>query len=160
MVHGSLATPFGPLTLFADADGLVSLAWEGQPCGLLSPLLLRAIEELDAYFEGTLTRFSMALKPAGSQFQRRVWQRLVAIPYAATVTYGALARELATAPRALAGACARNPLPIFIPCHRVIAADGSLGGYSGAGGTATKAALLALERRHAAQPASTKDLDR
>ncbi len=152
MAHGSTLTPFGPLSVFADADGIVCASWQDHPCGLLSPLVLRAIEELEAYFAGTLTRFSIPLAPRGTAFQRKVWSRLATIPYATTVTYGDLARELATAPRALAGACARNPLPILIPCHRVIAADGGLGGYSGAGGTTTKAALLTLEQRCRVMP--------
>lgn len=146
MAHGSLATPFGPLTVFADRDGLVAVRWHDHPCGLSSPLLLRALEELEAYFAGALSRFTVPLNPAGTAFQRRVWRRLGEIAYAATVCYGDLARELATAPRAVAQACARNPLPIVIPCHRVVAASGGLGGYSGAGGIATKRALLALEQ--------------
>lgn len=146
MAHGSLVTPFGPLTVFADQDGLVAVRWHDHPCGLSSPLLLHAIEELEAYFAGSLTRFTVPLNPTGTAFQRRVWRRLGAVAYANTIRYGDLARELATAPRAVAQACARNPLPIVIPCHRVVAADGGLGGYSGAGGTNTKRALLALEQ--------------
>ncbi|HRK96528.1 MAG TPA: MGMT family protein, partial [Rhodospirillales bacterium] len=74
-----------------------------------------------------------------------VWRRLVAIPWGQTVSYGALAAELASSPRAIARACAANPIPIIIPCHRVVAASGGLGGYSGGDGIDTKAALLALE---------------
>jgi methylated-DNA-[protein]-cysteine S-methyltransferase len=82
---------------------------------------------------------------AGGSFRRAVWQRLAAVPWGSTVSYGALAAELRTAPRAIAGACAANPIPIIIPCHRVVAAAGGLGGYSGGDGIATKRALLALE---------------
>lgn len=152
MAHGSLTTPFGPLTVYADDGAVTALGWGWAPCGLLGPVVLQALDELDAYCAGERVSFSVPLRPAGTAFQRRVWRRLVEIPYGSTISYGALARELGTAPRAIAQACAHNPLPIFIPCHRVVAADGALGGYSGAGGSATKRALLALETGRRPQP--------
>ncbi|MCR4935379.1 MAG: methylated-DNA--[protein]-cysteine S-methyltransferase, partial [Oscillospiraceae bacterium] len=83
------------------------------------------------------------LRPAGTAFQRSVWAALRRIPYGATVSYGSLARELGTSPRAVGAAAGRNPILIFIPCHRLVGADGSLTGY--AGGLAVKEALLRLE---------------
>ncbi len=94
-----------------------------------------------AVFAPSRCRFAPADRPSGS----RVWSRLRAIPYGEVETYGALAGDLGTSPRALAQACATNPLPIIVPCHRVVAAAGRLGGYSGGDGTDTKEALLRLE---------------
>lgn len=105
-----------------------------------------ANEQLHAYFYGELELFDLALNPRGTDFQRRVWEALCTIPYAETVSYADVAEHIGqpTATRAVASANARNPLPIVIPCHRVIGSDGKLRGY--AGGLAIKAALLALEQ--------------
>ncbi|MFO1113207.1 MAG: methylated-DNA--[protein]-cysteine S-methyltransferase [Rhodospirillales bacterium] len=147
MPYICIATPFGQLTVFADGDALVAVEWGRAPAPETdeTPLLRAAREQLEAYCDGTLRRFTLPLVPAGTPFQQRVWSRLRAIPYGACASYGALARELGTAPRALAGACASNPLPILIPCHRVVGARGGLGGYSGGDGIETKRALLRLE---------------
>ena len=147
MPYISIASPFGPLTVFADGDALVAVEWGRgpKPDAGDTPLLQAARRQLEAYFDGTLRQFTLPLDPAGTPFQRRVWSRLITIPYGVCESYGALARELGTAPRALAGACAPNPLPILVPCHRVIGARGALGGYSGGDGIETKRALLHLE---------------
>jgi methylated-DNA-[protein]-cysteine S-methyltransferase len=107
--------------------------------------------ELEEYFEGQRQEFDLPLDPRGTDFQRRVWQRLRSIAYGETTTYGALARELGDpgASRAVGLANGSNPLPIVIPCHRVIGADGSLTGFGG--GLPVKQALLELERA-ATQP--------
>lgn len=145
MAHLTLSSPFGTLTVF-EADGaLVALEWGAAPEGETTPLLRRVREALLGYFDGAPLAGDWPLAPAGTPFQQRVWTRLRAIPYGTTVAYGALAMELDSAPRAVAGACARNRLPLLIPCHRVVAADGSLGGFSGGDGLETKAALLRLE---------------
>jgi methylated-DNA-[protein]-cysteine S-methyltransferase len=147
MTYVCIPSPFGPLTIFEDEGALVALEWGRAPdagAGDTS-LLCAARRQLDAYFDGALRGFDLPLRAAGTTFQRRVWSRLRAIPYGRTETYGALARELATSPRALAGACGANPLPVVVPCHRVVAAGGALGGYSGGEGAATKWALLRLE---------------
>jgi methylated-DNA-[protein]-cysteine S-methyltransferase len=145
MSHACIATPFGVLTVFADDDALVALEWGRAASEETTPLLQDAIEQLGRYFDGDLRCFDLPLRPSGSAFQRRAWDLMATIPYAATRTYGDLAHELGTSPRALAGACAGNPLPIIVPCHRVVAAHGQLGGYSGGDGIDTKRALLRLE---------------
>lgn len=147
MLYISIPSPFGLLTIFEEAGALVALEWGRAPEGGAgdTPLLRAVRRQLDAYFDGALREFDLPLRPTGTAFQRRVWSRLCAIPYGSTETYGALARELGTSPRALAGACGANPLPVIVPCHRVVAAGGALGGYSGGEGVATKRALLRLE---------------
>jgi methylated-DNA-[protein]-cysteine S-methyltransferase len=133
------------LTLVEEASALVSVSWGNATAPRRSQLLDRAFAALDRYFAGAREDFDLPLRPAGSPFQQRLWDAMRTIPWGSTTTYGALARRHETAPRAVASACARNPLPIFIPCHRVIAAEGSLAGYSGVGGVLTKRALLCLE---------------
>jgi methylated-DNA-[protein]-cysteine S-methyltransferase len=103
------------------------------------------IAQLEAYFAGELRRFDLPLAPEGTPFQREVWSALTAIPYGETVSYGELARRLGrpAASRAVGAANGQNPIPIVIPCHRVIGADGSLTGFGG--GLAIKRRLLDLE---------------
>jgi methylated-DNA-[protein]-cysteine S-methyltransferase len=108
-------------------------------------LLAEAEAQLAAYFDGRLKDFDLPLAAPGSKFQKRVWKGISAIRYGSTRSYGALAKKLRTGPRAVAGACGANPIPIVIPCHRVLGAGGRLTGYSGRGGIMTKATLLYLE---------------
>ena len=115
-----------------------------RPPATAAALLAEAAAQLDAYFAGKLTRFDLPLAPSGSPFETRVWTAMQAIPYGETRVYGDLAELVGSAPRAVGRACGSNPIPIVIPCHRVLAKTG-LGGYSGAGGLATKRHLLALE---------------
>jgi NADPH2:quinone reductase len=145
MPHASLNSAFGRLTVFEEDGSLVAVEWGRAPDGKLTPLLSKAVQQLEAYFDGRLHHFSLPLRPPGSSFQQRVWSRLRQIPCGKAETYGALARQLATSPRAVARACGANPLPIIVPCHRVVAARGRLGGYSGGDGLDTKLALLRLE---------------
>jgi len=145
MPHLSLATPLGPLTVF-EADGaVIALEFGRAPDGNETPLLRTARSQLASYFDGALRGFTLPLAPAGTAFQRSVWAALSAIPFGETRTYGDLAAQLASAPRAVGGACGRNPIPIIVPCHRVVGADGRLTGYSGGQGIDTKRALLAIE---------------
>ena len=141
-----IETPFGPLWLAAGGGGLTSIAFHG-PAGAESedPLLADAEQQLLAYFAGELERFDVPLSPRGTDFQRRVWNAVAAIPYGATTTYSAIAATVGSpyACRAVGAANGRNPLPIVVPCHRVIGASGSLTGYGG--GLKVKRALLALE---------------
>lgn len=147
MSYLSTNTPVGPLTLFEEDGAIVAVEWGWPPDSDEPPasVLERARDQIDAYFEGRLTAFDLPLAPIGTAFQQKVWQALARIPFGATRTYGELATELGTAPRALGGACGRNPLPILIPCHRVLASNRTLGGYSGLDGIDTKRFLLNLE---------------
>lgn len=145
-------SPIGALTLIGDRHALRELRFpgrggtpDGEPSDGTAPAPVRAaVEQLDAYFAGELEQFELELELEGTRFQRRVWDALRQIPYGATTTYGTLARELgASEPRAIGGAVGRTPVPIIVPCHRVIGADGSLTGYGG--GLDRKRALLAFE---------------
>ncbi|MDP6121333.1 MAG: methylated-DNA--[protein]-cysteine S-methyltransferase [Rhodospirillales bacterium] len=140
-----MKSPLGPLTLFADADALIAVEWGGAPDPAPTPVLREAVAQLEAYFRGRLTSFELPLRLPSSPFQRAVWVLMGDIPYGATRTYGDLARELDSAPRAVGGACGRNPIPIIVPCHRVLGAGGRMAGYSGGAGVETKQALLRLE---------------
>ncbi len=145
MQYRTVKSPLGALTLFAENDALVALEFGQGPEGGESPLLKRAADQLGAYFKGELRRFDLPLRPAGTPFQQAVWRLMVEIPYGQTRSYGDLARDLGSAPRAVGGACGKNPIPIIIPCHRILAANRRLGGFSGGSGTDTKTALLRLE---------------
>jgi methylated-DNA-[protein]-cysteine S-methyltransferase len=146
----SFDSPVGRLAIAEEADAIVAIGWGAHPDGEPTPLLCEARRQLAAYFGGGIRRFDLPLAPPGSPFERRVWTAMQAIPYGETRRYGELAMELGSAPRAIGRACGRNPIPIVIPCHRVLA-RGGIGGYSGGAGLATKRALLALE---AASPPS------
>jgi methylated-DNA-[protein]-cysteine S-methyltransferase len=145
-------SPFGPLTLVAGARGLRELRFPGRGAaldeGARDPdAFAEAFAQLEQYFAGERRRFELPLELGGSAFQRRVWELLRELPYGTTISYGALAQRAGLAAehvRVAAGAVARTPVPIAIPCHRVIAADGALTGYLG--GLQRKQTLLDLER--------------
>lgn len=155
----AIETPLGTMTAAAEKDALTGLWFEGQryyPCGTESwtkaelPIFRAAAEWLAEYFAGRPPRLLPALRPRGTEFQKKVWSLLLKIPYGGTTTYGALAERMAAdrglsrfSARAVGGAVGRNPISILIPCHRVVASDGGLTGY--AGGLSRKAALLRLE---------------
>jgi len=145
MAYLSVPSPIGDLTLFEEDGKLISLDWGAVEGGEETPLLLEAARQLDAYFDGTLKEFTLPLDPAGTAFQKKVWAAMEKIPYGAVRRYGDVAEELASGPRAVGGACGKNPIPVIIPCHRIIASDGTLGGYSGQDGIDTKRFLLTLE---------------
>jgi len=159
-IYEDMESPVGRLRLIACDDSLVGIWFENgrdaarsavelRPAS--SPLLARTRRQLEEYFAGQRRAFDLPLGPRGTEFQQRVWQRLTRIAYGDTTTYGALARDLGIpqGSRAVGLANGANPIPIVIPCHRVIGADGSLTGFGG--GLATKSALLELERS-ATQP--------
>ncbi|NKB49307.1 MAG: methylated-DNA--[protein]-cysteine S-methyltransferase [Alphaproteobacteria bacterium] len=141
----SLDSPVGPLTVTQDGGALVALDWGARANGETSPLLAEAKRQLDAYFAGALDAFDLPVAPAGTAHQRKVWRAMQEIPFGGYQSYGALSAAIGSSPRAVGTACGRNPIPIIIPCHRVLAAGGGIGGYSGSGGTATKRYLLSLE---------------
>ncbi|NGM23636.1 methylated-DNA--[protein]-cysteine S-methyltransferase [Roseomonas stagni] len=148
----SCLTPVGEVTLSEDEGAIVALDWGRGRDQEATPLLKEAIAQLQDYFDGKRMAFDLPLAPFGSAFQQRVWTALRAIPPGETRSYGDLAQLLGSSARAIGQANGANPIPIVIPCHRVTAAAGRLGGYSGGDGAPTKRALLDLERRAAAKP--------
>lgn len=154
----TIDSPVGRLTIGETDGAVVQIRWGEGGEGDRTPLLAEAARQLDAYFAGRLKCFDLPLRPAGSAFDQRVWAAMQQIAYGQTRRYGELAMEVGSAPRAIGGACGRNPIPIVIPCHRVLA-SGGLGGYSGGEGLATKRTLLALEGRPASVSAGRKRAD-
>ena len=156
----TVETPLGPMTVIAGDGGVEELRLPGYASAESIPerrteLLCRAEKELQEYFHGTRRVFDLPLAPAGTPFQQRVWQELCRIPYGGTASYGDIARRvgLPKGARAVGQANHRNPIPIVIPCHRVIAAHGDPGGYGG--GPDLKIRLLKLEgTRMTADPAA------
>ena len=144
-------TPVGPLLLAADARALTRVHFQAGPHPLSPPREWRheaarfegITRELAEYFAGERRVFDVPLAMEGSEFQRSVWRALVAIPYGETISYGELARRVGSVARAVGLANGANPLPIVVPCHRVIGADGSLTGFGA--GLPIKRALLELE---------------
>ncbi len=144
MGYVSLRTLIGDLTLFDEAREIVSLEWGWVPARQPTPLLLDAVEVIREYFASGRISKSVPLRPKGTEFQLRVWAAIEKVPSGRTVTYTDVARDIHSGPRAVARACSRNPIPILIPCHRVVGIE-DLGGYSGEGGCETKRTLLDLE---------------
>ncbi len=154
-VFTAFDSPVGRLKLVAGAQGLVAVLWPDDrpgrvPLGALSedgahPVLVQTARELDAYFAGRRTAFSVPLDFRGTVFQKRVWSALLTIPFGERRTYGQIAEQLGhpTASRAVGAANGRNPISIIAPCHRVVGAGGQLTGF--AGGLDAKAYLLELE---------------
>ena len=138
-------TPLGFLTVIEEHGSITSLSSTGHDECQETELLRLARDQLLAYFTGRLQRFDLPIAPAGSLFQRAVWNAMLRIPYGQTRAYGALAAELSNTARSVGQACGTNPIPIIIPCHRVVGATGKMIGYSGFRGTATKEFLLGLE---------------
>jgi methylated-DNA-[protein]-cysteine S-methyltransferase len=137
-------TPIGRLGVTERSGAIVRVSWRTPEPGRSTPLLAEAARQIAAYFAGDLRDFDLPLDPGGNSRERRVFAAMRAIPYGQTRTYGEIARALDMRPDEVGQGCAANPIPVIIPCHRVLAADG-LGGYSGAGGVETKIALLKLE---------------
>jgi methylated-DNA-[protein]-cysteine S-methyltransferase len=147
----TVCSPLGMLTVTEQDGAIIKLRWRGTVATPApTPLLAEATRQLAAYFDGKLKDFDLPLRPAGSPFQQAVWLAMCRIPAGSTRSYGAIAAEVGAPARAVGGACGSNPIPIIIPCHRILATGGSLGGYSGQGGNETKRFLLALEGAEAA----------
>ena len=142
----TLETEIGPLTV-TEADGTIAaIDWGARAISpRRTPLLNEAARQIKAYLAGRLTEFDLPVAPGGSDFQRRVFEAMRAIPYGRVMSYGDLARVTGSAPRAVGGACGANRVAILVPCHRVVASGRRLGGYGGPGGLATKRYLLGLE---------------
>ena len=152
MISLSISSPVGNLVIEEREGAIVAIHWGNGSAGNGSPLLIEAAQQLDAYFAGQRRDFDLPLRPGGTDFEQRVWAAMQDIPYGQTRSYGDLAMDTHSAPRAVGRACGRNPIPIVIPCHRVLG-TGWMGGYSGAGGLGTKQTLLALEGALASEPA-------
>lgn len=156
-VYKTMKSPVGKLKLIASDKGLAAILWENDKPNRVKlkttsenknhPILLQAECQLNEYFEGKRTNFSLALNLVGTDFQRKVWQALLTIPFGETRSYGQLAKQIGNAKgsRAVGAANGKNPISIIVPCHRVIGASGKLTGF--AGGLKTKADLLNLEER-------------
>jgi methylated-DNA-[protein]-cysteine S-methyltransferase len=146
------SSPVGRLELVERGGALVAIRFDAPADGSPeherggSPVLREAHRQLAEYFAGRLRVFDLPLRPAGTDFQRRVWGVLATIPWGTTTTYGAVADRLGLPPgasRAVGAANGANPIPVVLPCHRVVGADGTLTGYGG--GLERKALLLRLE---------------
>jgi methylated-DNA-[protein]-cysteine S-methyltransferase len=139
----------GRLALEADDDCVTGVRWasagERMRSAAPNPVLKEAIRQLDRYFNRKLRRFELPLAARGTDYQKRVWAMMRAIPFGETATYGGMAMALGSGPRAVGMACGRNPIPIIVPCHRVLGAGGKEGGFSGGRGLPTKRQLLAIE---------------
>ncbi|WP_275553955.1 methylated-DNA--[protein]-cysteine S-methyltransferase [Mixta sp. Marseille-Q2659] len=150
-----MVSPVGELTLFASERGLAAVLWPNELRRIRltpveedpqHPLLLETERQLNAYFAGELREFTVPLDFSGTEFQKKVWLALTAIPYGETRSYAEIAREIGHpgAVRAVGAANGRNPISIIAPCHRVIGSNGKLTGF--AGGLEAKAFLLAVEK--------------
>ncbi len=144
MYRASIATPFGDLTVVENGDAIVRLDWGSVDAPDSTALLDRALGQIKDYVAGDLETFDLPLRVEGSHLQRDVCAAMSAIPYGYTRTYGEIAREVGASAQAVGQACGGNPIPVIIPCHRVMGAKG-LTGFSGAGGVETKVALLRHE---------------
>jgi methylated-DNA-[protein]-cysteine S-methyltransferase len=137
-------TPTGPFTV-TETDGAITHAEWGRGGTDDTPLLRAARDQVTAYFAGTRTEFDLPLRVGGSDFQRAVCAAMSAIPLGDTLTYGDIAKALGVPAQAVGQACGGNPIPLIIPCHRVMGAGGKLTGFSGRGGVETKVWLLRHE---------------
>lgn len=154
-VHGVVVSPIGPLTAIREDGVLVNVLFDspGHPpdtalLGRRDDAALADVRtQLDEYFAGDRTEFDLVTRAAGNELQRGVWELMTRIPYGGTRSYGDLARDLGdrTLAQAVGTACGRNPLPVVVPCHRVVGADGALVGFGG--GLDRKRFLLDLEQR-------------
>lgn len=137
-------TPTGPFEITETDGHITSATWTPSEAADDTPLLRRAAEQVAAYFDGTLTDFDLPLAVEASDFQRQVCAKIAAIPFGETTTYGEIAKALGAPAQAVGRGCGGNPIPLLIPCHRVLGANG-LGGFSGGTGVETKVWLLRHE---------------
>ena len=160
----SLHSPLGDLTVSEEDGAIVAVDWGWGRDQEASALLRDARAQLQAYFDGALTRFDLPLVPAGSAYRRRVWDALCLIPPGQTRSYTEIAQVAGGAARSVGQAMGANPIPVLIPCHRVVGAGGTgglwatrgIGGYSGGEGLSTKRFLLQLEARAAPSRPETR----
>ncbi|MDR2522654.1 MAG: methylated-DNA--[protein]-cysteine S-methyltransferase [Synergistaceae bacterium] len=149
--YAKVSTPLGEMFLVSEESALCGAWFVGQKYfpslenwqERENSVLKAAAQELRLYFAGKLRKFSIPAHPVGTAFQQKVWMAIAEIPYQHVSSYGELAAKLGSSPRAVGAATGRNPVSLFIPCHRVVGSDGAITGY--AGGLDKKKALLALE---------------
>lgn len=141
----SVHSPVGDLTISEEDGKIVSVDWGWSSMQKENELLLKAKFLLDQYFDDKNPIFDLPLNPQGTEFQKNVWKIMSEIPYGEILTYGDISDQLNSHARAVGMACGANPIPIIIPCHRVIGKNGKLVGFSGGEGVDTKRYLLELE---------------
>lgn len=153
----SLHTPIGPVTLSAEGETIVAVDWGWGRDQEPTPVLLRGKAWLQTYFDGEVTPMDLPLAPFGTPYRRRVWQAIGEIPCGAAWSYRRVAETVGGSPRSIGTAMATNPIPLLIPCHRVVGSGALgqlvIGGYSGGDGIETKRFLLDHEARIAGQAA-------
>ena len=145
MYFQTMNIPFGPITLFSTNDKIISIKFCKTKGYYPNEILNEASFQINAYFNGRLNRFDLPIKTVGTAFQKKVWKQIIHIPYGKTLNYKQIAINLKSSPRAVGHACGKNPIPIIIPCHRVLGSNNKLGGYSFANGKQTKLSLLKIE---------------
>lgn len=149
MGQSSITTPVGTLTLSSNGRAITRVTWfrAGDDVGNADsdPILEAAKAEIDQYFSGRLTEFQTPVHLEGSPLQLSVWQAMSTIPFGQFLTYGDVAKAVGSEPQAVGTACGQNPIPVIVPCHRIVGAGGKLTGFSGGNGIETKAYLLDLE---------------
>ncbi|MAO08204.1 MAG: cysteine methyltransferase [Alteromonas sp.] len=136
MEKATINSPLGRISLEGDKDGISSIKFEGETISVSEKIpenLKAAVTQLEAYFSGQRTTFQLRLNPKGTEFQKKVWNELLQIPFGKTTSYQSVANRLGDPKviRAAASANGKNPIAIIIPCHRIIGSDGSLTGYAG-----------------------------
>lgn len=150
MPASELDTPVGRLRAVSDGEALVRVTWTGRaetPVPDEDAVSRETAAQLAAYFDHRLTAFDLPIRfHGGSAFERSVWEAMRLIPFGETWTYGDLAERVGGVARAVGGACGRNPIPVVVPCHRVVGSSGRLVGFSGGAGVESKRQLLDLER--------------
>ncbi|MET0308899.1 MAG: methylated-DNA--[protein]-cysteine S-methyltransferase [Sphingomonas sp.] len=149
--HALIATPLGMIRIEGDDAQITSvrIGTNGAASPGSAAAVHEAVKQLERWFAGELQDFTVALEPPATPRGEELRAGLVAVAYGETLSYGALARQLGSSPRAIGQLCARNPFPILVPCHRVLGSGGALGHYSGGEGPKTKSWLLEHERRFA-----------
>jgi methylated-DNA-[protein]-cysteine S-methyltransferase len=151
--HGVIATPIGPVRVDGGEDMLVSvtIGAAGSPCPGSAATVHAALEQLESWFAGERRDFDLPLEPLPTSRGTELRAAMIGIGYGDTLSYGELARQTGSSARAIGQLCSRNPFPILVPCHRVLADGGRLGNYSGGDGPKTKSWLLDHERLFSAR---------
>mgnify|MGYP002476422255 CR=1 FL=1 len=143
----TIHTPIGPLTVFVDEHAIKQLRFDDAVENNPSELTESAVRQLKEYFDGNRKTFDLPLEADGTEFQKNVWAQISKVAFGETISYGQIAENIGKpkAARAVGGAVGANPLAIIVPCHRVMATNGAITGYSGGEGVSTKRQLLRLE---------------